>query len=200
MTKLKPKVTVILTSFNHEKYLKEAIDSVLQQTYSNFELIIWDDASTDTSWDIISQYSDIRIKAFRNDVQKRGVWGLNKAITEKALGEYIAIHHSDDVWEPNKLFKQVAILDDNSKIGAVFCDVHLISENGAPLLDENHFYSSIFNQPNRTRQEWLNHFFHKGNALCHPSVLIRKNVMSVVVCIVMDLLNFQILICGLDYV
>ncbi|MDD1605895.1 MAG: glycosyltransferase, partial [Methylococcaceae bacterium] len=73
-----PKISVILTSFNHEKYIQEAIDSVLNQTFTDFELIIWDDASTDNSWDLINQYSDPRIKAFRNDVQKRGIWGINK--------------------------------------------------------------------------------------------------------------------------
>ena len=89
------RVSVILTSYNHAKYLKEAIDSVLDQTFSDFELIIWDDASTDESWHIITSYSDKRIKSFRNDVHKRALWGMNKAISEIAAGEYIAIHHSE---------------------------------------------------------------------------------------------------------
>ena len=106
-----PLVSVILTSFNHEKYLREAIDSVLNQTFTDFELIIWDDASSDNSWDVINEYTDHRIKAFRNEARKRAIWGINKAISEVAIGKYIAIHHSDDAWETEKLGKQVAFLE-----------------------------------------------------------------------------------------
>lgn len=169
-----PKVSVILTSFNHEKYLREAIDSVLNQTFTDFELIIWDDASADGSWTVINSYSSPRIKAFRNEVSKRGIYGANKAISEVAAGKYIAIHHSDDVWEPDKLEKQVAFMDAHSDIGAVFTNALAIAEDSSPLTDEKNFFSDIFNQSNRTRHEWLRFFFHSGNALCHPSVLIRK--------------------------
>ena len=70
------KFSVILTSFNHEKYIRDAIDSVLTQTFTDFELIIWDDASIDDSWSIIKSYSDQRIKAFRNQEQKRVDMGV----------------------------------------------------------------------------------------------------------------------------
>ena len=169
-----PKVSVILTSFNHEKYLREAIDSVLMQTFADFELIIWDDASSDDSWYIINSYTDTRIKAYRNDEIRRGIYGINKAIIEVALGEYIAIHHSDDVWEAEKLEKQLEYLDGHPEIGAVFTNTLAIGESGDPLNDPGHFYSSIFDQPNRTRHQWLNYFFYHGCALCHPSILIRK--------------------------
>src|SRR5689334_17894284 len=99
-----PKVSIILTSYNHAKYLQQAIDSALSQTFSDFELIIWDDASTDQSWEIIQSYSDSRIKSFRNR-ENKGVFVLNRAIQEIATGEYIAIHHSDDIWERKKLEK-----------------------------------------------------------------------------------------------
>src|SRR5258706_8949117 len=170
----KVRVSVILTSYNHSKYLREAIDSVLSQTFTDFELIIWDDASTDGSWPIITSYSDPRVRAFHNDVQKRGLWGINKSISELALGEYIAVHHSDDIWEPQKLEKQVAFLDEHPEIGAVFSNALIIGENSEPFEDTSHFYYKIFEQPNRTRYEWLNYFYFHGNALCHPSVVIRK--------------------------
>jgi glycosyltransferase involved in cell wall biosynthesis/2-polyprenyl-3-methyl-5-hydroxy-6-metoxy-1,4-benzoquinol methylase len=169
-----PKVSIILTSFNHEKYLREAIDSALNQSFTDFELIIWDDASTDDSWKIIQSYSDTRIKIFRNDEQKRGIYGINKAISEFARCEYIAIHHSDDVWQSKKLEKQVAYLDSHYEVGAVFTNTLAIGEDGKPFIDGSHYYSKIFDQPNRSRHEWLRFFFEHGNALCHPSVLIRK--------------------------
>jgi O-antigen biosynthesis protein len=170
----KPKISVVLTSFNHGRYLREAIDSILKQTFEDFELLIWDDASTDDSWSIIQSYTDERIRAFRNDEQRRGIFGINKSISELSRGNLIAIHHSDDIWEANKLERQMAFLETHSNIGAVFSNALVIDESGSPLDDPSHFYVTIFDQPNRSRYEWLRHFFYRGNALCHPSVLIRK--------------------------
>jgi len=167
------KVSVILTSYNHAKYLRQSIESVLDQTYSDFDFIIWDDGSTDESWEIIQGFSDPRIRAIRNKTDLRGS-PIRSAFSKVLTREYIAIHHSDDIWEPNKLEKQVAFLDDNPVIGAVFSNALIIDDNGALFTDEVHFYHQIFNQPNRSRFEWLNYFFYRGNALCHPSVLIRK--------------------------
>lgn len=173
-----PKVTVILTSYNHAKYLREAVDSALNQTFTDFELIIWDDASTDDSWEIIQSYNDSRIKPFRNEKQSLARYGMNKAIQEVARGEYIAIHHSDDAWLPEKLEKQVAFLDANPNIGAVFSDLLVMDEHSELVPENSHSYQKLFAQPNRSRHEWLNHFFYKGNALAHPSVLIRKQCYS----------------------
>jgi glycosyltransferase involved in cell wall biosynthesis len=169
-----PRVSVILTSFNHAKYLREAIDSVLNQTFADFELIILDDASTDNSWDLICRYADPRIKAHRNEANVGYKYWFSKAMPGLGLADYVAIHHSDDVWEPAKLGAQVACLDANPEIGAVFTNAQVIAEDSAWMTDEKHSYFSVFNQPNRTRHEWLGYFFSHGNALCHPSVLIRK--------------------------
>lgn len=163
-----PRVSVILTSFNHEQYIQEAIDSVLDQTFTDFELIIWDDASSDNSWDLINQYSDPRIKAFRNDARKRAIWGINKAVSAIASAEYIAIHHSDDLWGPEKLRKQVIFLDTHPDIGAVFTWAQVIDENGVELAE------SWFNQENKIQWQWLNQLFLEENHLNHPSVLIRR--------------------------
>jgi glycosyltransferase involved in cell wall biosynthesis len=169
-----PEISVILTSFNHEKFIRESIDSVLNQTFSDFELIILDDASSDNSWDLINQYPDSRIKAFRTDGPGESGWWINKNILGVTGSKYIAVHHSDDVWELDKLEKQIAFLDAHREIGAVFTNALAIGEDSSPLADEQNFYSKIFDQPNRTRHEWLRYFFSHSNALCHPSVLIRK--------------------------
>jgi glycosyltransferase involved in cell wall biosynthesis len=168
-----PKVSVILTSYNHDKYLRESIESVLKQTFPDFDLIIWDDGSTDKSWDIIREYSDPRIQAFRNTTQQRGS-PISSVYSEIETNEYIAIQHSDDIWEPEKLEKQVNFLNARPNIGAVFSWAHIVDENGQDFQERDHFYFKVFKQPNRSRFEWLNFFFYHGNALCHPSVLIRK--------------------------
>jgi len=169
-----PRVSVLLSSLNHGKFVAEAIQSVLDQTYQDFELIIVDDCSEDNSWEIIQGFHDPRIRAFRNAKRCRAAAGFNESILLRARGEYIAIHHSDDVFLPDKLELQVAHLDTHPEIGAAFTQVKLIDECGAPFTEVGHSYLHVFKQPNRSRHMWLNHFFFHGNALCHPSVLIRK--------------------------
>jgi hypothetical protein len=90
------------------------------------------------------------------------------------MGEYIAIHHSDDMWMPGKLEQQIDFLRKNEECGAIFTNAQAIEENGVGITDEAHIYANIFNKRNRSRYEWLNYFFTNGNTLCHPSVVIRK--------------------------
>jgi glycosyltransferase involved in cell wall biosynthesis len=135
---------VILTSYNHAEYLRDSIESVLNQTFSDFELIIGDDASTDKSWDIIQSYTDPRIQAYRHETHRMGEIINEAVLTGKASGDLIAIHHSDDIWEPQKLAKQVAFLDANPEVGAVFTKVKIIDDAGNPFQDQNHFYSKRF--------------------------------------------------------
>jgi glycosyltransferase involved in cell wall biosynthesis len=161
-------VSIVLTSYNHAKFLREAIDSVINQTFTDWELFIWDDVSSDHSWDIIQSYSDTRIKAFRNDRTRRYLYAINNTITDWATGQYIAIHHSDDGWEPEKLAEQVAYLDTHEDVGAVFTHIQVIDENNRLISND------WFNQPNRKRTEWLRLLFLNTNKLCHPSALVRK--------------------------
>lgn len=163
-----PKVSVVLTSYNHAPYLRQAIDSVLNQTYGDWELLIWDDVSTDGSWEIIQGYSDPRIRAFRNDRNRRYIYAINQSIVAHARGEYIAVHHSDDSWEPDKLNEQVDFLDRNPEVGAVFTRVQVIDESNRPLAND------WFDVPNQSRAQWLRLLFSDKNKLCHPSVLARR--------------------------
>ena len=168
-----PKVSVLLTSYNHGDYIGESIESILNQTFKDFELVILDDASTDNSVEVIKKYKDKRIKTiFR---KKNLCRAICKEIIEPLEGEYIAIAHCDDKWEKDKLEKQVKYLDKHKNTAACFTWVGLINENGEILSDQQKSYT-VFNVKNKTRYEWLNHFFNVGNCLCHPSVLLRKSV------------------------
>jgi glycosyltransferase involved in cell wall biosynthesis len=184
------RVSVILTSFNHGKYIRDAIDSVLNQTLVDLELVIIDDASTDDTWRIISSYKDDRIKKVLCRCHGDVLLKLNDVIREESRAKYIAIHHSDDIWEPEKLEKQVNFLDQNTEVGAVFSNAHIIAEDGSPFSNTSHFYHDIFNKENRTRHEWLRFFFSNGNALCHPSAVIRR--VCFLDCGFYDNLYFQI--------
>lgn len=173
-----PKITVVLTSFNHGRYVRDAIDSVLSQSEPNLELIIADDCSTDESWDIINSYRDPRIKLFRSEKTERGL--INKVLKAGMVrGEYVAIHHSDDVWAHDKLAKQTAILDSQDGVAAVFTKASIIDETGKRFwMDDDNptaqAYIRVFDKSDRSRHEWLNYFFYYGNCLCHPSLMIRK--------------------------
>ena len=168
-----PRVSVIIPSYNHEEFVSVAIQSVLSQTYQDFELIITDDGSTDGTVSKIREFSDPRLKLFVFD-KNTGACGAANNCLKEARGEYVAMLSSDDVFFPEKLQKQVNFLDAHPDVGAVFSYALIIAQNGKPFSDDRHFYAKIFFQPNRTRYEWLNYFFYKGNCLCHPSMLIRK--------------------------
>lgn len=176
---LPARVTVVLSSYNHAPFLPAAIESVLGQSYGDFDLVIWDDASTDGSWEIIAGYQDCdrRIRSHRNSRNLRDAYRMALRSTP-ALGEYIAIHHSDDVWEADKLRQQVACLEARPELGAVFTRVQPINERGAPFENAQHPYASIFDQPNRDRRAWLRRFFFQGNCLCHPSALMRSRALA----------------------
>ena len=105
-------VSVIIPVYNSSKYLKECLDSVLNQTYKNLEIIIIDDKSTDNSVDIINSYKDKRIKLIKLKKNSGVSVCRNKGI-EKASGDYITFIDSDDYWELDKIKKQVKFIEKN---------------------------------------------------------------------------------------
>ncbi len=106
-------VSIIMPNYNGEKYLKETIESVLLQTYANWELLFVDDCSTDNSLKIVKSYGDPRIKVFQNDTNSGAAVSRNLAL-RKAMGKWIAFLDSDDVWFSEKLEKQLAFMVDNA--------------------------------------------------------------------------------------
>ena len=122
------KVSIVLTSYNHEKYIAQAIESALSQSFCDFELLIVDDGSIDNSMDVIKSFSDSRISMRRSETNTGGMafWEVLRCCRSK----YIAVHHSDDSWSPDKLQKQVEFLDSNPDTVACFTLVQLIDENG----------------------------------------------------------------------
>ena len=164
-------VSVILPSYNHGSYIDKAIESVLEQSYEDFELLISDDCSTDNTIDIINKYTDKRIKVNIFEENKGATINTNYLIS-KSTGKYIALINSDDVWLPNKLEKEVEFLEKNYDYGACFTWASFIDENNNIIMKN----VDIFRQPNRTQGNWLSHLFQNGNCICHPSILIRKEV------------------------
>lgn len=122
------RVSVIMNCLNGERYLREAIDSVFAQTYTNWEIVFWDNASTDASAEIAKAYGT-RVRYFRSDETSSLGKARNLAIAQ-ATGEYVALLDCDDVWMPDKLDKQVALGNADSSIGLVYSDCLFIDQDG----------------------------------------------------------------------
>lgn len=132
-----PKISVVIITYNREKYLKEAIESVLEQSLRDFELIIIDDASTDRTPEIIKDYSsrDPRVKYFRNE-KNLGISKSRNIALKMAQGKYVAVLDSDDLWlDFDKLKKQYNFLEGNLSAGFVLAGtgVVVIDESGREL-------------------------------------------------------------------
>ena len=131
------KVSVLMSSYNHQSFISEAIHSVLKQSFQDWEFLIIDDCSTDESFLIAKKFEnqDSRIKVFKSPYNRGMVQNTNELILA-SKGEYIAIINSDDYWEEKKLEKQVDFLDNNREYGACFTSVNMINEGGKIILNK----------------------------------------------------------------
>ena len=127
-----PKVTVVIPVYNREKYVCEAIESVLDQTFADFELLVIDDGSTDRSREAVQSYHDPRIRLMSNEKNEGIPKTRNKGIG-LARGEYLAFLDSDDRAYPERLAKQVAFLDRHPDYAAVGAWIDWMDEEGRPL-------------------------------------------------------------------
>jgi glycosyltransferase involved in cell wall biosynthesis len=168
-----PTVSVIIPSYNHEAYIAECLESVLNQTYQDFEVVFTDDGSTDRTVEIIKRFDDARITLFRHAENKGACVAANNCL-QHAGGKYVAMLSSDDAWHPEKLEVQVRYLNEHPEHAAVFSRVDWVDESGRLIPERRFRYGDVFNVANRTRFEWLGYFFENGNCLCHPSSLVRR--------------------------
>ena len=125
--KLSPLVSVIMNCYNGEKFLDESIQSVISQTYDNWELIFWDNRSEDRSSEIFKKYQDKRFKYFYADKHTSLYEARNLAI-QKSTGEFISFLDADDLWHKQKLEKQMDYFDDNS-IGVAYSNYWLVKKD-----------------------------------------------------------------------
>jgi glycosyltransferase involved in cell wall biosynthesis len=125
------KVSVIIPVYNAAKYIADTVQSVLAQTYENFEVLIVDDGSTDNSIEICQQLTDPRIRIIRQT--NRGVSSARNTGIRNAKGDYLAFIDGDDLWLPEKLEKHVQHLDTSSNVGVSYCSSAFIDEAGTPL-------------------------------------------------------------------
>ena len=170
----KPLVSIILTLYNGKRFIHKTIESALAQTYTDWEMIVVNDASTDGSADIISSFDDPRIRIV--SLEENGQLCNAHIVGDgEAKGKYMAVLDKDDLWEPDKLEKQVAYLEEHPDTGVCFTMMSFIDENGQ--LKEDAALQHIFTAPNRSRAEWIHELLTTGNHLCHPSALVRMDAL-----------------------
>ena len=127
-----PLLSVILPVYNAEKFIKQAITSILKQSFSDFELLVVDDGSTDGTLDLIKEISDPRIKVFKNKINLSKVNSCNSRVQE-CRGKYMTIHDADDYSAPDRFEKQVEFLEKNPEFAMCGTQFYEVDLNGKVL-------------------------------------------------------------------
>lgn len=170
-------VSILMCTYNREQYLKRAIDSVIAQTYTEWELIIVDDGSTDNTEQLVASYPDPRIRYIKMDKNRFYCYAANYGL-QNCRGDYVAFQNSDDEWLSDKLEKQMRFMEEHTEAGACFTEVTLIDNEGNDLSERCLPMEKLFENHYEDQKDWMHFFLHKGNCVCHPSALVRKKVMD----------------------
>lgn len=162
-------VSIILPTYNRAHCIKKAVESVLRQTYSQWELLVVDDGSTDDTEAIIAAYaaSDHRVRYYRQPSNK-GVSAARNEGIRQARYDYIAFQDSDDVWHEDKLEKQMRVFSENPDVGLVYCAIQGTRQDGREVLipDQSIERSLLYGN--------LYKLLLQGNVIGAPAVVMRK--------------------------
>lgn len=163
-----PKISVLMPAYNSEKYIGVAIESILNQTFSDFEFIIIDDCSKDKTWNIITTYAakDDRIIPLRNEINMREAKTLNRGIGI-ARGKYIARIDNDDWSYPDRLKKQYNFMEEHSDVGISGGTINICDGNLQPKSQRKYALSD-----KQIRQKMFRY-----SPFCHPTVIIRRSIL-----------------------
>jgi glycosyltransferase involved in cell wall biosynthesis len=159
-----PKITVLMPVYNGEQYLREAIESILNQSYTDFDFLIIDDGSTDQSANIINSYPDPRIRLVENERNMGLIHTLNRGI-DLANSKFIARMDCDDISMPNRLSKQLALMEQHPAVGV--CGGWIEYFMGKQL---------ILKFPVNDKD--IKHALLSYNPMAHPAIMIRAEVIK----------------------
>lgn len=189
MTGSKPKFSILCPAYNHEKYIKDYIDSIINQTFGDFELIIVDDCSTDKTVDIAKSYDDKRIKIIQKEYNK----GINDSINigfENSVGDYCVLLASDDIAMIDYLETVNNVIKSNPNNGVIYASLKYmdISDNYISAVSQN---SQEWRLKPRDRFEILNEMFYMWNCLPSPGMVVRRDIISKVLPLNLAMVNIQ---------
>ena len=168
MISSQPLVSIIINCFNGEIFLKDCLKSVLNQTYKNWEVIFWDNKSTDKSAKIFKNYKNKKFRYFFSKKHSTLYEARNKAI-KKARGKYVSFLDTDDLWNKNKLKTQVNFLEKNKNYNIVYSNFFVLKEKNKLL---NKFYDGLLPHGNIT-QNLLNNY-----CIGILTVLIKRKIFN----------------------
>lgn len=174
-----PLISIVMVNYNYENFIGRAIESVLAQTWKNWELIIVDDGSTDASPEIINRYAaeDSRIKPYLQK-ENRHISAVTNLGLSKVTGSYIARLDSDDLWEPKKLEKQMRYMQEHPQGALCFTKLDIINENEEVINDSLTDLYQLYNNRCHDRNEWIRYFFFYGNTLIQSTLLMKREVVE----------------------
>lgn len=157
-------ISVIMTAYNSERFIGDAIESVLNQSYQQFELLIIEDGSTDKTSSIIHSYSDKRIRLLSNEKNMGTLYSMRRGVSE-ARGDYIAVLDSDDIAEPDRFRKQLKLLDRKSEV--LLCVTKAKNLINGRL--EKRRYLPVYNS-----RQLLFSLLFGNDMIVHSAVMFRK--------------------------
>ena len=179
MAKPTPLVSIVIPAYNTERFLGEALASVCAQSHTAIEVIVCDDASTDSTREIATGTGDDRVRYLRNDTTLGGYGAMNRGVRE-SRGEYVAIYHADDVYDRRIVERELTFLLEHPDAGAVFCLDRFINETG-------HEYGRLALPPALERVESFDTALlaesllrYKNTFLRTPSVMFRRSAFDAV--------------------
>lgn len=163
-----PMISVVMPVYNAEKYVVEAIESILNQTYSDFEFIIIDDCSTDNTFKVLQSYilKDNRIRLFRNVMNRKQAYTKNRAI-ELAQGKYIAFMDADDISLPVRFEKQIEFMESHPEVGVCGTWIEVFSEESSQ--------TTCIKYPVEHKLISVKLLFDE-NCIAHPSTFLRRDI------------------------
>lgn len=162
-----PKITVLMSTYNGEKYLCKSIDSILNQTFTDFEFLIIDDGSTDKTLEILQDYNDSRIRIITNKKNIGLTGSLNEGL-KIANGKHIARQDADDISHPERLEKQYYFLENNKEYGLV--------GSWTEVIDENNNHIQYWKQ--ESEPELIFYILSFRNCLTHTSVMFDRKFVN----------------------
>lgn len=171
-----PCVTIGVPTYNSGRYLKDCIESILKQTYSNLEIIVVDNGSTDDTEEIVFSFKDSRVRFYRNP-ENIYCYGSTNVIISLTVTRFVAIYHSDDVYKPTIVEEQVKFLQANKNVMAVFTEAELINSRGQ-IIGEWKIPQELSGSERLDFQTAYNKFMKYGDFLICPSGMFVKNVFS----------------------
>ncbi len=172
----RPRLSVCLPTYNGEAYVAEAVRSVLEQSYAEFELVVVDDGSSDRTLDILQTFSDPRLRIYQNP-QRRGIPGNWNVAVGLARGEYVCVFHQDDVMLAGNLVRKMALFDADPSLSLVHSRAEAVVEAGAP--------ERVAEWREKAETDFVEDgeaYFRKlllyGDCICAPTVIVRREQLA----------------------